>query len=27
MVSIIIFEIVGFYFQAHGMTTVYCAWP
>ena len=27
MASIIIFEIVGFYFQAHGMTTVYCSWP
>gem|GEM_PF-334096 len=25
--SIIIFEIVGLYFQAHGMTTVYSGWP
>jgi len=27
MASIIFFEIVGFYFQAHGMTTVYSSWP
>jgi len=25
--SIIIFEIVGFYYQAHGMTQVYSGWP
>ena len=25
--SIILFEIVGLYFQAHGMTTVYSSWP
>ncbi|MHB9105414.1 MAG: DUF6785 family protein [Armatimonadota bacterium] len=27
IVSIIIFEIVGFYFQSQGMTRVYCNWP
>jgi hypothetical protein len=27
MASIIIFEIVGMYFQARGMTTVYVGWP